>query len=87
MLTKEELPECPVATTVNTEGPALGVAILAGVGAGLYATVQEACRAMIRVNPAQDPIAENVPKYAAVYKVYQKLYTSNRELFKELGAL
>ena len=78
---------CPVATTVNTEGPALGVAILAGVGAGLYATVQEACRAMIRVNPAQDPIAENVPKYAAVYKVYQKLYTSNRELFKELGAL
>ena len=78
---------CPVATTVNTEGPALGVAILAGVGAGLYATVQEACRAMIRVNPAQYPIAENVPKYAAVYKVYQKLYTSNRELFKELGAL
>ena len=35
---------CPVATTVNTEGPALGVAILASVGAGLYPSVQEACR-------------------------------------------
>ena len=40
--------KCPVATTVNTEGPALGVAILAGVGAGLYGSVQEACRAPLR---------------------------------------
>ena len=78
---------CPVATTVNTEGPALGVAILASVGAGLYPSVQEACRQMIKVNPAQDPIAENVPKYAKVYAIYQKLYTANRELFKELGGL
>ena len=78
---------CPVATTVNTEGPALGVAILAGVGAGLYGSVQEACNAMIHVNPAQDPIAENVPKYAKVYEVYKKLYSTNKELFKELAAL
>ena len=78
---------CPVATTVNTEGPALGVAILAGVGAGLYSSVQEACREMIHVNPAQQPIAENVPKYAAVYAVYRKLYEANRGLFKELAKL
>ena len=78
---------CPVATTVNTEGPALGVAILAGVGAGLYGSVQEACRAMIHVNPAQEPIAENVPKYAKVYEVFKKLYVSNKELFKDLGSL
>ena len=78
---------CPVATTVNTEGPALGVAILAGVGAGLYGSVQEACRAMIHVNPAQEPIAENVPKYAKVYKVYTELYKTNKDLFKELKTL
>ena len=78
---------CPVATTVNTEGPALGVAILAGVGAGLYGSVQEACRAMIHVNPPQAPIAENVPKYAKVYEVYRQLYGANKDLFKQLGAL
>ena len=78
---------CPVVTTVNTEGPALGVAILAGVGAGLYGSVQEACRAMIHVNPAQEPIAENVPKYAKVYEVFKKLYVANKELFKDLGEL
>ncbi|MBR2824462.1 MAG: xylulokinase [Clostridia bacterium] len=78
---------CPVATTVNTEGPALGVAILASVGAGLYPSVQEACRQMIRVNPAQEPIAENVPKYAKVYALYTELYRANKDLFKRLGGL
>ena len=78
---------CPVATTVSTEGPALGAAILAGVGAGLYPSVEEACREMIRVNPAQQPMAENVPQYARVYEVYRKLYGANRELFKELAKL
>jgi len=78
---------CPVATTVNTEGPALGVAILAGVGAGLYASVPEACRAMIHVNPAQNPIPENIPKYAKVYEVYKKLYPANKALFRDLAAL
>ena len=78
---------CPVATNVNTEGPALGVAILAGVGAGLYKSVPEACRAMIRQNPAQQPIPENVPVYAKVYEVYKGLYPANKEMFKALAAL
>ena len=82
-----DIMKCPVATTVNTEGPALGVAILAGVGAGLYGSVQEACRAMIHVNPAQDPIAENIPKYEKVYAVYQKLYIANQKMFKELATI
>ncbi len=77
----------PVATTVNTEGPALGVAILAGVGAGLYKSVPEACRAMIHCNPAQEPIVENVPKYAKVYEVFKQLYKANKDIFKALGQL
>ena len=78
---------CPVATTASSEGPALGVAILAGVGAGLYPSVQEACRAMIHVNEPQNPIAENVPQYARVYEVFKKLYPANRDIFKALGQL
>ena len=67
--------------------PSRIAAILAGVGAGLYGSVQEACRAMIHVNPAQNPIPENVPKYAKVYEVYKKLYQTNKELFSDLSAL
>ncbi len=78
---------CPVATTASSEGPALGVAILASVGAGMYPSVQEACRQMIKVNPPQAPIEENVPKYAKVYALYTELYKANKDLFKQLGGL
>jgi xylulokinase len=42
---------------------------------------------MIKRNPAQEPIAENVPQYAKVYDLYKKLYKANKELFKDLAQL
>ena len=78
---------CPVKTVVSKEGPALGVAILAGVGAGLYPSVQEACENMIQTNPPQEPIAENVPKYEKFYQMYRSLYPVMRDSFKELSTL
>ena len=78
---------CPVKTVKSKEGPALGVAILAGVGAGLYPSVQEACDAMIQLNPAQEPIPENVPRYEAFYQVYRSLYPAMKDRFKALAQL
>ncbi len=76
---------CPVKTVKSKEGPALGVAILAGVGAGLYPSVQEACDAMIQTNEPQLPIPENVPRYEAFYQVYKGLYPALRDNFKCLA--
>lgn len=76
---------CPVKTVKSKEGPALGVAILAGVGAGLYPSVQEACDAMIQTNEPQPPISENVPKYEKFYQVYKSLYPAMKENFKLLS--
>ena len=76
---------CPVKTVKSKEGPALGAAILAGVGAGLYPSVQEACDAMIKTNDPQDPIPENVPKYDGFYQVYKSLYPAMKENFKLLA--
>ena len=53
--------QLPVKTVKSKEGPALGVAILAGVGGGLYPSVQQACKAMIHLNPAQEPIRRMCP--------------------------
>lgn len=78
---------CPVKTVRSKEGPALGAAILAGVGTGLYPSVQAACDAMIRLNPAQEPIPENVPRYEAVYQVYRSLYPAMKDRFQALAAL
>ena len=76
---------CPVTTVKSKEGPALGVAILAGVGAGLYPSVQEACDVMIQTNQPQNPIAENVPQYESFYQVYKSLYPALKENFKLLA--
>ncbi len=78
---------CPVKTVRSKEGPALGAAILAGVGAGLYSSVPTACDELIRTNPPQAPIPENVPKYEAFYQLYASLYPALKESFKRLSAL
>ena len=78
---------CPVATTVSQEGPALGVAILAGVGAGLYPSVQEACRRFVRINPAQEPSAESSREYERYYQLYRRLYPALKDSYKALAEL
>ncbi len=76
---------CDVCTTHSKEGPALGVAILAGVGAGLYPSVREACESMIHIGLTQNPIEENKPAYADCYEQYRALYPCMRDAFKRLA--
>ena len=78
---------CPVKTVVSKEGPALGVAILAAVGTGIYKTVQEACKEVIKTNPAQNPIPENSAEYEKFYKIYTSLYPSLKENYAKLASL
>jgi len=78
---------CPVQTTVFSEGPALGVAILAGVGAGVYPSVEEACRRVIRTNPPQQPDAEKSRQYEPFYQLYRSLYPALKENFYKLSKL
>lgn len=79
--------ELPVRTPVSKEGPALGAAILAGVGAGIYSSVEEGCDAAVRYNPAQEPRGENFAKYREVYRLYTKLYPALKTSFGELSKL
>ena len=52
-----------VKTLAFREGAALGMALLAGVGAGVYASVPEGCGAVIRADRVQSPIPRNAAKY------------------------
>ena len=78
---------CAVSTVASKEGPALGVALLAGVGAGIYPSVEEACRRVIRTNPPQEPVAEHTAEYEKYYEVYRALYPSLKENYKQLAAI
>lgn len=72
---------CDVVTTNSSEGPALGAAILAGVGAGVYDSVQEACDLIIKPARAQKA---NSGIYDKAYLKYKKLYVRLKELFREV---
>ena len=78
---------CPVTTVANKEGPALGAAILAGVGAGIYPSVPQACANVIKTREPQNPIAENAKMYEPYYKLYCDIYPRLKEQFKELASL
>ncbi len=76
-----------VRTVCSKEGPALGVAILAGVGSGVWSSVEEACKKVISLNQPEHPVAEHVPQYEAYYRLYKKLYPALRDGFSELARL
>ncbi|GKX67178.1 xylulokinase [Inconstantimicrobium mannanitabidum] len=69
-------------TTIKaSEGPALGVAILAGVGAGIYESVEDACNKIVKggdnvVNP--NPELKEV--YEKTYEVYNSAYPRIKDI-------
>ena len=75
-------------TTLNSsEGPALGAALLAGVGAGIYNSVTEACEAAISIKNAQNPDMSVNKKYSGYYEIYRRLYRSLRQDFRDLAVI
>lgn len=78
---------CPVTTIDNLEGPALGAAILAGVGTGIYDSVEQAVEEIIQPGITQNPIPENTQQYYKFYEIYLSLYPALKNSFEELANL
>lgn len=78
-----------VKSVTAKEGPALGVAILAGVGAGLYPSVEEACKKMIHTDPDSicNPDMSNNKEYAKYHEVYKELYSDLKFTYKKMASL
>ncbi len=77
---------CPVQTSSATlEGPALGVAILAGVGTGVYASVAEACEKIVHADTCCQPVTANSNAYEPYYKLYCSLYPALSGSFATLS--
>lgn len=79
--------DCDVCTAASREGPALGVALLAGVGAGVYKSVPEACRQVIRIGEPQQANPDAVKRYSEIYEVYRALYPALKDSYAALAAL
>ncbi|HBH3641826.1 TPA: xylulokinase [Clostridioides difficile] len=73
-----------VYTINSSEGPALGVAILALVGSGIYENIQKACDAIIKTSTKLEPISENVDTYKIYHRLYKRIYKSLKDDFRLL---
>lgn len=77
-----------VTTIQSKEGPALGAAILAGVAAKVYPSIEDACENIVKANDnSYLPNAVDSAKYDAIFDLYQFLYPSLRPAFNKLSTL
>jgi xylulokinase len=73
--------------TNATEGPAYGVALLAGVGAGIWSTVEQAAQACIAPRHKTLPNKKSAALYQKHHTLYNKLYPALKTPFQEISTL
>jgi autoinducer 2 (AI-2) kinase len=70
----------PVKVPVVKEATALGAAILAGYGVGIYESIPGAAQRVVRIEKTFEPNMENHKVYMEEYEVWCKVYAAQLEL-------
>ena len=74
-------------TLRTAEGSAFGAALLAGVGAKIYSSVEESARAAIQVRERMSPRQDYARLYDRQYQIYRSLYPAVREMAHQLATV
>ena len=69
----------------SEEGPGYGGAILAAVGCGEFASVEEAAEKLVKVVDTVEPEVDLVAKYEERYQKFKQIYPTLKGLFQELN--
>ena len=73
----------PVVTMAPSGGAPYGAAVLAAVGSGEFASVEEACRAWLRPLDRMEPSPVAMSAYGEAYERYRRLYPRLKRHFAE----
>ena len=65
----------------SEEGPGYGAAILAAVGCGVYPSVEEAAKQLVKVVATEEPDPELAAKYEDRYQKFRKFYPVLKGMF------
>ena len=74
----------PLHSPASEQGPGMGGAMLAMVACGEYATVQDACKAMVSIASTVEPEPELAALYEKRYHQFRQIYPACKGLFAEL---
>jgi xylulokinase len=81
---KADICQTPLRVPGVTDAACLGAALLAGVGAGVYADLQTATEQTVKLSRRVLPRSEFVAAYNARYKLYQNIYPMLRDLHHKM---
>jgi xylulokinase len=70
----------PVSLLAAEEGAAYGSAVLAGVGTGLWPSVDEACAEIVRIASVVNPIKQSSDKLQQQYQLYRAIYPALKQI-------
>ena len=70
----------PVKVPVVKEATALGAAILAGYGIGIYESISDTARSLVRWDKTYTPNMQNHKIYNELYKTWREVYAAQLEL-------
>ncbi|MEA2087495.1 MAG: xylulokinase [Candidatus Caldatribacteriota bacterium] len=74
-----------ISMTQSIEQAAMGAAILAGVGVGIYKDVEDGCKKVVKLKEEKiKPIPENVDIYHKQFEIFKSLYQDLKQDFKRL---
>lgn len=76
-----------VATMSVEEGPALGAALMAGVGAGWYDAIDEISDTVARVHEIIEPDSKKAVQYNEFYSYFKTLYPALRKNFQTIHTI
>ncbi len=74
----------PVYLMAVREASALGAAILAGVGAEIYLSVEDASRRLAELKSVVQPQMESAKQYGRRVSQYKKIHSSVRQIFRDI---
>ena len=77
----------PVRTLKNNQGGAIGAAIMAAVGTGIFETLEDACGTFLEYGEQQYPDAVAAAKYEKIYSIYDMLYPELSKAFHAMAEL
>jgi len=84
---KADICNIRVVVPAESEAAALGAAILAAVGSGIYPDIPSAVRTMSKIKNSIEPNPSNSAVYEATFRLYVNLYNSVKDLYSHCNQI
>lgn len=75
-----------VVSLENEQGPGLGAAMLAAYGCGWFESLEACANQFVKHADSYEPNPQAVETYAALFRVYQQVYTQTKAMNDQLAA-